>query len=197
MYSALRSKSLHLSQAIWCNITLQLAQAISYLHSKGFILWDIKWTMCLFDSGIISTVYMYWAVIDWFWEVHNNSCCQTHLTWRATRIPQEACSHSSRNSIWSKYICKPSAASDVYSFGRMASIFATKVESIVLKSKGNKCTSFNASARVHVHLNDIIKQLGAVTKLLWIVGNCCLKFISMTLIFLENKLFTKGNISLF
>ena len=92
---------------------------------------------------------------------------------------------------------KPSPASDVYSFGRMASIFATKVESIVLKSKGNKCTSFNASARVHVHLNDIIKQLGAVTKLLWIVGNCCLKFISMTLIFLENKLFTKGNISLF
>ena len=196
MYSALRSKSLHLSQAIWCNITLQLAQAISYLHSRGFILWDIKWTM--FDSGIISTVYMYWAVIDWFWEVHNNSCCQTHLTWRATRIPQEACSHSSRNSIWSKYICKPSAASDVYSFGRMASIFATKVGSIVFKSKGNnKYTSFNPSARVHVHLNDIIKQLGAVTKLLWIVGNCCLKFISMTLIFLENKLFTKGNISLF
>ena len=42
MYSALRSKSLHLSQAIWCNITLQLAQAISYLHSRGFILQDIK-----------------------------------------------------------------------------------------------------------------------------------------------------------
>ena len=198
MYSALRSKSLHLSQAIWCNITLQLAQAISYLHSKGFILWDIKWTMCLFDSGIISTAYMYWTVIDWFWEVHNNSCCQTHLTWRATRIPQDACSHSSRNSIWSKYICKPSAASDVYSFGRMASIFATKVDSIVVKSKGNnKCTSFNPSARVHVHLNDIIKQLGAVTKLLWIVGNCCLKFIRMTLIFLEKKLFTKRNFSLF
>ena len=68
---------------------------------------------------------------------------------------------------------KPSPASDVYSFGRMASIFAKKVESIVLNYKsvlGNKCTSFNPNASAH--LNDIIRELGAVTKLLWIVGNC-------------------------
>ena len=70
---------------------------------------------------------------------------------------------------------KPSLASDVYSFGRMAFIFAKKYESIFLyytcKSVlGNKCTSFNPNARAH--LNDIIRQLGAVTKLLWIVGNC-------------------------
>ena len=56
----------------------------------------------------------------------------------------------------------------------MASIFAKKFESTVvytvLKSLGNKCTSFSPNARVH--LNGIIRQLGAVTKLLWIVGNC-------------------------
>ena len=83
---------------------------------------------------------------------------------------------------------KPSPASDVYSFGRMASIFAKKYESIVLNYKsvlGNKCTSFNPNARAH--LNDIIRQLGAVTKLLWTVGNCWLKFISMTFIFFGKK----------
>ena len=72
----------------------------------------------------------------------------------------------------------------------MASSFAKKIESTVvctvLKSVGNKCTSFNPNARVH--LNGIIRQLGAVTKLLWIVGNCCLKFISMTLIFLGKNI---------
>ena len=48
---------------------------------------------------------------------------------------------------------KASAVSDVCSFGRLASIFAKTFESIVLKSVGNKCTSFNPNARVH--LNDI------------------------------------------
>ena len=50
-----------------------------------------------------------------------------------------------------------------------------KVFSLIIKYTcksvlGNKCTSFNPNARAH--LNDIIRQLGAVTKLLWIVGNC-------------------------
>lgn len=39
--TALHSKSLQLSQKEWCSISLQLAQAISYVHSKGFIHQDI------------------------------------------------------------------------------------------------------------------------------------------------------------
>ena len=141
MYSALRSKSLHLSQAIWCSITLQLAQAISYLHSRGFILWDIKWTMSLFDSTCrISTVYMYWAVLIDFGKCITTAAVK-HISHEEQQEYHKKHAHIAPEIV--SGASKPSAASDVYSFGRMAYIFAQKIESIVVKSVGNKCTSFN------------------------------------------------------
>ena len=157
MYTALHSKSLHLSQAIWCSITLQLAEAISYLHSRGFIHRDIK-----LDNVLVS----FWnnkyraVLIDFGKCIPTAAGSLKHLSHEEQQEYHKKHAHIAPEIV--SGASKPSAASDVYSFGRIASIIAKKVESTVLKNVGNKCTSFSPNARPH--LNDIIKQLGAVTK---------------------------------
>ena len=156
MYTAFHSKSLHLSQAIWCSITLQLAQAISYLHSRGFIHQDIK-----LDNVLVSFWNKYRAVLIDFGKCITTAAGSVkHLSHEEQQEYHKKHAHIGPEIV--SGASKPSAANDVYSFGRIASIIAKKVESTVLKSVGNKCTSFNPNARPH--LNDIIKQLGAVTE---------------------------------
>lgn len=157
MYTALHSKSLHLSQAIWCCITLQLAQAISYLHSRGFIHRDIK-----LDNALVS----FWnnkyraVLIDFGKCITTAAGSVKHLSHEEQQEYHKKHAHIAPEIV--SGASKPSTASDVYSFGRIASIIAKKVGRTVLESVGNKCTSLNPNARPH--LNDIIKQLGAVTE---------------------------------
>ena len=173
---ALHSKSLHLSQPIWCSIKRQLAQAISYLHSRGFILQDIK-----LDNVLVwfwNNKYMYWAVLIDF-----GKCITTAAVKRLPHEEQQEY-HKKHAHIAPEIVSgpsEPSPASDVYSFGRMASIFAKKIESIVLNYKsvlGNKCTSFNPNARAH--LNDSLVLLPNCCRLLEIVGKSSLAWHSFS-----------------
>ena len=157
MYTALNSKSLHLSQVIWCSMTLQLAQAISYMHSRGFIHRDIK-----LDNVLVS----FWnnkyraVLVDFGKCITTGAGSVKHLSHEEQEEYRRKHAHIAPEIV--SGVSKPSAASDVFSFGRIASVIGKKVESDVLKSVGNKCTCLIPNERPH--LNDIIRQLGAGTK---------------------------------
>ena len=152
--SAMKSKSLSLSEHVWLTLIRQLAQAISYLHDTGFIHRDIKG-----DNVLVSLLNSeHRAILIDFGKCIHLSAAGNHL--KHLTPSEQKKYHQKHGHIAPEIVSgasPPSFASDIYSFGQLVYAVGTFIDHHFLRALGKRCCHDDATMRPE--LNHIVDEL--------------------------------------